>query len=49
MFIATEGHKKKVSDSKSFLKKSMSRLSMIVRVVVNVVLNSPGGSFCFGI
>ena len=38
MSIATEGHQKKGSDSKS-LKKIISSLSMIVRVVMNVVLN----------
>ena len=38
MSIATEGRQKKGSDSKS-LKQIISRLSMIVRVLVNVVLN----------
>lgn len=37
MSIATEGRQKKGSDSKS-LKQIISRLSMIVRVLVNVVL-----------
>ena len=38
MSIATEGRQKNGSDSKS-LKQIISRLSMIVRVLVNVVLN----------
>ena len=38
MSIATEGHQKKGSDSKS-LKKIIIGLSMIVQIVVNVVLN----------
>ena len=38
MSIATEGRQKKGSDSKS-LKQIITRLSMIVRVLVNVVLN----------
>ena len=38
MSIATEGRQKKGSDSKS-LKQIISRLSMIVQVLVNVVLN----------
>ena len=38
MSIATEGRQKKGSDSKS-LKQIISRLSMIGRVLVNVVLN----------
>ena len=38
MSLATEGRQKKGSDSKS-LKQIISRLSMIVRVLVNVVLN----------